>query len=53
MPATEHIRQKLSTMPHKPGIYLMKDRFGTVSRSQNRGLQPLDWRATLCLYERG
>jgi excinuclease ABC subunit C len=30
MPATEHIRQKLSTLPHKPGIYLMKDRFGTV-----------------------
>ncbi len=30
MPATEHIRQKLSALPHKPGIYLMKDRFGTV-----------------------
>ncbi len=30
MPATEHIRQKLGTVPHKPGIYLMKDRFGTV-----------------------
>ena len=30
MPATEHIRQKLSTLPHRPGIYLMKDRFGTV-----------------------
>ena len=30
MPATEHIRKKLSELPHKPGIYLMKDRFGTV-----------------------
>src|SRR3954467_1208817 len=30
MPATEHIRKKLSTVPHKPGVYLMKDRFGTV-----------------------
>jgi excinuclease ABC subunit C len=30
MPATEQIRAKLSTLPHKPGIYLMKDRFGTV-----------------------
>ncbi|HEY6170040.1 MAG TPA: excinuclease ABC subunit UvrC [Verrucomicrobiae bacterium] len=30
MPATEHIRKKLSQLPHKPGIYLMKDRFGTV-----------------------
>jgi excinuclease ABC subunit C len=30
MPATEHIRKKLSALPHKPGIYLMKDRFGTV-----------------------
>jgi excinuclease ABC subunit C len=30
MPATDHIRNKLSTLPHKPGIYLMKDRFGTV-----------------------
>jgi excinuclease ABC subunit C len=24
------IRKKVSTLPHKPGIYLMKDRFGTV-----------------------
>jgi excinuclease ABC subunit C len=24
------IRKKLQEMPHKPGIYLMKDRFGTV-----------------------
>jgi len=30
MPATEHVRGKLSQLPHKPGIYLMKDRFGTV-----------------------
>ena len=28
--ATEHIRNKLSQLPHKPGVYLMKDRFGTV-----------------------
>jgi excinuclease ABC subunit C len=26
----ENIRQKLGQLPHKPGIYLMKDRFGTV-----------------------
>jgi excinuclease ABC subunit C len=30
MPATEQIRKKLGEMPHKPGVYLMKDRFGTV-----------------------
>ena len=24
------IRKKLNELPHKPGIYLMKDRFGTV-----------------------
>ena len=30
MPLTEQVRKKLSNMPHKPGIYLMKDRFGTV-----------------------
>src|ERR1051326_7803577 len=30
MPVTEHIRTKLSVLPHKPGVYLMKDRFGTV-----------------------
>lgn len=30
MPLTDHIRAKLSDLPHKPGIYLMKDRFGTV-----------------------
>ncbi len=27
---TETIRKKLSTLPHKPGVYLHKDRFGTV-----------------------
>jgi len=27
---TETIRKKINTLPHKPGIYLMKDRFGTV-----------------------
>ena len=30
MPATEIVRKKLGEMPHKPGVYLMKDRFGTV-----------------------
>ncbi len=30
MPATEAIRKKVSTLPHKPGVYLMRDRFGTV-----------------------
>jgi excinuclease ABC subunit C len=30
MPATDAIRKKLSELPHKPGVYLMKDRFGTV-----------------------
>jgi excinuclease ABC subunit C len=30
MPVTEAIRKKVSALPHKPGIYLMKDRFGTV-----------------------
>jgi len=30
MLAADHIRKKLSTLPHKPGIYLMRDRFGTV-----------------------
>ncbi len=30
MSASEHIRQKLGTVPHKPGVYLHKDRFGTV-----------------------
>jgi excinuclease ABC subunit C len=30
MPVTDHIRSKLGNVPHKPGVYLMKDRFGTV-----------------------
>jgi len=30
VPVTEVIRSKLSTLPHKPGVYLHKDRFGTV-----------------------
>src|SRR2546421_2819707 len=30
MPATDQIRSKLSQLSHKPGVYLMKDRFGTV-----------------------
>ena len=30
MPISEAIRKKLSTVPHKPGVYLHKDRFGTV-----------------------
>lgn len=30
MPVTDHIRNKLGSVPHKPGVYLMKDRFGTV-----------------------
>lgn len=30
MAVSELIRAKLSALPHKPGVYLMKDRFGTV-----------------------
>lgn len=30
MPVTDEIRRKVSDLPHKPGIYLMKDRFGKV-----------------------
>lgn len=30
VPVTEQVRKKLSELPHKPGVYLMKDRFGTV-----------------------
>jgi excinuclease ABC subunit C len=30
MDVADSIRKKLSTLPHKPGIYLMRDRFGTV-----------------------
>jgi excinuclease ABC subunit C len=30
MTVADHIRKKLSQVPHKPGVYLHKDRFGTV-----------------------
>jgi excinuclease ABC subunit C len=30
MPANDQIRKKIAVLPHKPGVYLMKDRFGTV-----------------------
>jgi excinuclease ABC subunit C len=30
VPASEQIRSKVSNLPHKPGVYLMRDRFGTV-----------------------
>jgi excinuclease ABC subunit C len=30
MPANDQIRKKIGELPHKPGVYLMKDRFGTV-----------------------
>src|SRR3989454_9112364 len=30
MPVADNIRKKISALPHKPGIYLMRDRFGTV-----------------------
>jgi excinuclease ABC subunit C len=30
MSVADNIRKKLGTVPHKPGIYLMRDRFGTV-----------------------
>jgi excinuclease ABC subunit C len=30
MTVADQIRKKLGTLPHKPGIYLMRDRFGTV-----------------------
>src|SRR4030095_4247599 len=30
MTVAENIRNKLNSLPHKPGIYLMRDRFGTV-----------------------
>ena len=30
MLAADNIRKKLGTLPLKPGIYLMRDRFGTV-----------------------
>jgi excinuclease ABC subunit C len=30
MPVTDQIRNKLSQVPHRPGVYLHKDRFGSV-----------------------
>ncbi len=30
MAVAENIRKKVGSLPHKPGIYLMRDRFGTV-----------------------
>lgn len=30
MSVTETIRKKVGALPHKPGVYLMRDRFGTV-----------------------
>src|SRR5689334_13360137 len=30
MSVAENIRKKVAVLPHRPGIYLMKDRFGTV-----------------------
>lgn len=30
MPVNDVIRNKIGQLPHKPGVYLMKDRFGTV-----------------------
>ena len=30
MSVSEHIRKKLGSVPHKPGVYLHKDRLGTV-----------------------
>jgi excinuclease ABC subunit C len=30
MTVAENIRKKVGVLPHKPGIYLMRDRFGTV-----------------------
>jgi len=30
MTVTEQVRRKLAELPHRPGVYLMKDRFGTV-----------------------
>jgi len=30
VPATDAIRKKVGELPHKPGVYLMRDRFGTV-----------------------
>src|SRR5512138_526383 len=30
MSVAEHLRKKVGTLPHRPGVYLMRDRFGTV-----------------------
>src|SRR3989442_12031112 len=30
MVVADNIRKKVGELPHKPGIYLMRDRFGTV-----------------------
>src|SRR5882762_336984 len=30
MPVADNIRKKISALPHKPGIYLMRDRLGSV-----------------------
>jgi len=30
VPISDSIRKKLNALPHKPGVYLMRDRFGTV-----------------------
>src|SRR5262245_42174314 len=30
MPVTDNIRNKMSQVPHRPGVYLMRDRLGTV-----------------------
>jgi excinuclease ABC subunit C len=30
VPSSDFIRKKISALPHKPGVYLMRDRLGTV-----------------------
>jgi excinuclease ABC subunit C len=30
VPTTDSVRRKIADLPHRPGVYLMKDRFGTV-----------------------
>ena len=37
---TDTMRKKLGALPHKPGIYLMKDQFGTVFTSASRAMSP-------------
>ena len=40
MPATEQIRKKVGDLPHKPGVYLMRDKLGReVAEMKKR----LDW----------